>query len=245
MLAKLSIALLSAVSTVLSAPLHYDPVLRPTMYDRETLRTITDETPVKQIHSHNDYWRERPLLTALSNGVQSVEADVWYYGNQNQDETIYVGHNFVSLTGIRTFQSLYIDPLYNILDLKNVQRELDEDLDDRTKPSGVFEMDSGKTLYLFVDFKTDGNATFEPVYNALKPLRDQGWLTTYNTTTDKLDYSAVTVIGTGNTPLDKVKALTTRDFFFDGPLGDLDGVTPGISPIASGSLNEILGQVCC
>ncbi|GME90152.1 unnamed protein product [Ambrosiozyma monospora] len=36
--------------------------------------------------------------------------------------------------------------------------------------------------------------------------------------------------------------LSSLDFFFDGPLGDLDGVTPGISPIASGSLNEILGS---
>ena len=55
----------------------------------------------KYIHSHNDCksigsslvpgtntvvdWREVPLLTALSNGVSSVEADVWLV-----NETLYV-----------------------------------------------------------------------------------------------------------------------------------------------------------
>ena len=31
----------------------------------------------KGVHSHNDYWRDTPLYTALANGVQSIEADVW------------------------------------------------------------------------------------------------------------------------------------------------------------------------
>lgn len=37
------------------------------------------------IHSHNDYWRAKPFWTALSNGVVSVEADVWLYNG-----TLYV-----------------------------------------------------------------------------------------------------------------------------------------------------------
>lgn len=39
----------------------------------------------QQIHSHNDYWRAKPFWTALSNGVISVEADVWLYNG-----TLYV-----------------------------------------------------------------------------------------------------------------------------------------------------------
>ncbi|CAC9894164.1 unnamed protein product, partial [Aureobasidium pullulans] len=33
----------------------------------------------KTVHSHNDYWRPKPFYSALSNGVISVEADVWLY----------------------------------------------------------------------------------------------------------------------------------------------------------------------
>jgi hypothetical protein len=31
----------------------------------------------KQIHSHNDYWRDVPFYTGLSYGAISTEADVW------------------------------------------------------------------------------------------------------------------------------------------------------------------------
>jgi len=33
----------------------------------------------KAFHSHNDYWRQFPLFSALSVGAVSVEADVWLY----------------------------------------------------------------------------------------------------------------------------------------------------------------------
>jgi len=51
----------------------------------------------------------------------------------------------------------------------------------------------------------------------------------------------VTVVGTGNTPLDSVVALNPRDLFFDADIHDLDSTMPGeglswgpnISPLAS------------
>jgi len=49
--------------------------------------------------------------------------------------------------------------------------------------------------------------------------------------------SAITVIGTGSSPLDLVKNLNPRDYFFDGPLANLnsggDTFKPTLSPIAS------------
>lgn len=51
--------------------------------------------------------------------------------------------------------------------------------------------------------------------------------------------SAVTVVGTGNTPLDGVKALEPRDFFYDAPLTQLNDPSLNttfdstISPLAS------------
>lgn len=55
--------------------------------------------------------------------------------------------------------------------------------------------------------------------------------------------SAVTVIGTGNTPQGLVSALDPRDYFFDGPLADLTGDTfkPTLSPIASTDFAAAVG----
>jgi hypothetical protein len=74
------------------------------------------------------------------------------------------------------------------------------------------------------------------VLAALEPLRSAGYLTTFANGSLKL--SAVTVIGTGNSPLEPIKALEPRDFFFDAPLTELSVPTnttwsPTLSPIAS------------
>lgn len=64
-------------------------------------------------HSHNDYWRRVPLLDAIHAGCISVEADVWLFKDR---EELYVGHGTSSLTRERTFNSLYINPLVDLLD---------------------------------------------------------------------------------------------------------------------------------
>lgn len=54
---------------------------------------------------------------------------------------------------------------------------------------------------------------------ALEPLRQRGYLTTFANGT--LTQGVITVVGTGNTPLDGIQALSPRDVFFDGPLTEL------------------------
>lgn len=48
---------------------------------------------------------------------------------------------------------------------------------------------------------------------------------------------AVTVIGTGNTPLDQVQGVSSRDYFYDAPIPTLNStfsnITASVSPIAS------------
>ena len=74
--------------------------------------------------------------------------------------------------------------------------------------SGVFDTSSGTPLQLLVDMKTDGEETLPAVLEALEPLRSAGYLTTASE--GNITLSAVTVIGTGNTPLDGVQALEPR-----------------------------------
>jgi hypothetical protein len=69
----------------------------------------------------------------------------------------------------------------------------------------------------------------------LQPLRSRGYLTTFANGT--LTSSAVTVVGTGNTPLDGVKALEPRDYFFDAPLTQL--TDPSLNTTWSKSLSPI------
>lgn len=93
----------------------------------------------RRIHSHNDYWRDVPVYTALSHGVCSIEADVWL---NPKDDKLYVrwrpkvmlplllatdvhrprqvSHNVASLTKARTFKSLYVDQLVLVLEHANV-----------------------------------------------------------------------------------------------------------------------------
>ncbi|KAF8761753.1 hypothetical protein RHS01_01042 [Rhizoctonia solani] len=165
----------------------------------------------KGIHSHNDYWRDVPLFSAIAVGAISVEADVWLWDNE-----LYVGHDPSSLTTKRTFSSLYVNPLLSILKQQNPKSSFPYTNNTRY---GVFDTVIDQTLYLFVDVKTDGNTTWPLVIKQLEPLREGGWLSYWDAETGVLRPGAVTVVGTGNTPFDQIQAHTTlhRDAFYDAP----------------------------
>ncbi|KAJ5199254.1 hypothetical protein N7491_000190 [Penicillium cf. griseofulvum] len=190
------------------------------------------------VHSHNDYWRDEPFYTGLSHGCKSTEADVWLYNG-----TLYVGHDESALTGSRTLESLYINPILDILDRQNPESPF---ITSPTK-NGVWDTVPDQTLYFFIDVKTSGPETFQAVIAALEPLREKGYLTTVKdgkTVTN----GPVTVIGTGETPFDMVAPIKDRDYFFDAPLADLNdpkyaGVTGVISPVASTDFQEAVGKI--
>ncbi|KAI9824520.1 MAG: hypothetical protein M1826_007310 [Phylliscum demangeonii] len=207
----------------------------------------------KGLHSHNDYWRDVPFYSALAVGAISIEADVWLY-----NETLYVGHEPAALTAERTFQSLYIDPILDTLQRQNPQTEFNKGLPFK---NGVYDTDPSQTLYLFVDVKTYGPTTWPYVVRALEPLRQAGFLTSYNasrsdtgdtTFPSTITASAITVLGTGNTPLSQIAPLATRDYFYDGPLSTLNAtlptdlainITASLSPIASASFIDVFGRI--
>lgn len=169
----------------------------------------------KQIHSHNDYWRKVPLFTALKQGCMSVEADVWLFDNPSHRDQLYVGHSKSALQPERTFQSLYIQPLVDILTRQNPNTEFYNG-----SRHGVYDTVPEQTLTLLVDVKTDGAKTWPKVVEQLQPLRERGWLTHFANGT--IHERAITVVGTGNTPFDLVAGNDTyRDYFFDAPLDRL------------------------
>ncbi|KAK4147133.1 uncharacterized protein C8A04DRAFT_24930 [Dichotomopilus funicola] len=177
---------------------------------------LRDVIPVP-CHSHNDYWRTVPVFTALYAGCTGVEADVWL---RNGD--LLVGHDTASLQPNRTFQTLYVNPLVEILQHQNPKTEFYDGND-----NGVFDTDPEQTLVLLVDIKTDGAETWPWVVKQLTPLREKGWLSYYDEADGQFHPRPITVVGTGNAPFDQIlsgnnNTLQRRDAFYDAPLNKLE-----------------------
>jgi hypothetical protein len=182
-------------------------------------RPVYDGSDVFPIacHSHNDYWRLRPLYTALEYGCSAVEADIWLDTNGE----VLVGHNQRALSPVRTLKAMYLEPLLEILDRNNpdaeeVDRYHRDDLG-QIPVNGVFDTEPQISLVLLIDFKNDSHNLWPMVYSELEPLRRKGYLTYYNGTTT-ID-RPVTVVVSGDAPFESVIENTYyHDIFYDAPL---------------------------
>jgi len=159
--------------------------------------------PLEQGHSHNDYWRTHPLFDALQLGFKSVEADVFLI-----DSTLQVGHERAALRPDQTLQSLYLDPL----------RQLNGHY--YTKPA---------ELWLYVDFKNDGPATYAQLHKVLSRYRE------LLSTPGKPRAGGVRVILTGGYPRQQILADPNRLVFLDGQLTDLQPSLAANIPAVNGN----------
>ncbi|AET40842.1 uncharacterized protein Ecym_6471 [Eremothecium cymbalariae DBVPG len=209
---------------------------------------LTENVPVRDdIHSHNDYTRVLPLYTALSHGVNSVEADIWTVDN---GQRLAVGHLKSDITP-RTpdLNQLYLDPIKDILG------QLNDGLGEGTW-LGVFHEDSSKPLQLLLDFKSaDSVEQYHLLMNTyLKPLIDKGYLGYYDFATSKVVTGPVMVVLTGNFPTspeeldggsqDGYFNDKRRYVFPDVPLVDLESAIEKYGPVilASDSLFNLLSH---
>lgn len=157
--------------------------------------TFRPAPPLNQGHSHNDYWRPHPLYDALQLGFKSVEADVFLI-----DTTLQVGHELAALRRTNTLQSLYLDPLRQI-----------------QKAQGSFYTKPAE-LWLFVDFKNEGSATYARLRQILARYRD------LLSTPSHPRPAGVRVILTGGYPRAEVLADPEALVFLDGQPVDLGPV---------------------
>lgn len=174
---------------------------------------LRDVVPIP-CHSHNDYWRKVPFFSAVKAGCTGVEADVWLF-DDDADATLLVGHDTAALTAERTFESLYVFPILELLERMNPQTPYYNDT-----RRGIFDVDPEQSLTLLVDVKTDGAKAWPRVLEQLEPLRERGWLSYVEN--DVVHTRQVTVVGTGNTPFDVLmENRTYRDAFFDAPIDEM------------------------
>ncbi|TVY80381.1 Altered inheritance of mitochondria protein 6-like protein [Lachnellula suecica] len=194
-------------------------------------------------HSHNDYTRKVPLYDALYAGCIGVEADIWLRNDSNSNNVLLVGHTSKSLTPQRTLNSLYLDPLLQILENQNKPGQFDE-AQDQSRPLGVFDADVNETVVLLLDFKEDSAGLFPIVLQLLEPLRSKGYLTTF--TNNTLTPGPITVVASGNAEYSDVVANSTyRDVFLDAPLATISDPKYNTtnSYYASISLKQAIGTL--
>jgi glucose/arabinose dehydrogenase len=163
--------------------------------------TLAAETkPLPQAHAHNDYEHKRPLLDALDHGFCSVEADIWL-----RDGKLLVAHDARDLKPDRTLEALYLDPL----------RKRVADNNGRVHKNGP-------RFWLLIDIKSAGEPTYRALHDTLAKYPD-----ILSTTRDgKHEERAITVVISGNRPIDYIRAQTTRHAGIDGRLTDLDSDAP-------------------
>ena len=148
-------------------------------------------------HAHNDYEHARPLLDALEYGFTSVEADIWL-----RDGQLMIGHDEGDLDSARTLRSLYLEPLRARV----------------TENSGSVYGD-GEPFLLLIDIKSDGEATYARLSEALKGFAEMLTRAEHGSVVP----GAVTAIISGNRPRASMEAETERHAFYDGRLSDLEG----------------------
>ena len=215
--------------------------------------TFSSSVTPKPCHSHNDYMHRVPLFEALAAGCVSVEADIYLpldNASKNTSELL-VSHKRSALSSLRTLRSLYTEPLLTVLKAMNPSVANDTDL------NGPFLSDSSTYLTLLLDFKElspDALAqSLALLQSHLTPLRNAGFLTTYNNVTISIDQRPLTIVASGALPLDMIMDPTLNphdDVFLDAPLNDLfpngrDTDSPyniSNSAMASASLSTAIGN---
>jgi hypothetical protein len=156
--------------------------------------------PLAKAHAHNDYEHEHPLVDALDHGFCSVEADVYLVGGD-----LLVAHDRKDIKAERTLSRLYLEPLAA-----------------RVKANGGGVYKQGPRFWLLIDIKSEA----EPTYRALDSLLARYSAMLSSTKGDKYELRAVTVVVSGNRPIDYMTKQQVRFAGIDGRLSDLRSDLP-------------------
>ena len=159
-------------------------------------------------HAHNDYEHPRPLLDALELGFSSVEADIHLV-----DGHLLVAHDSDETDPAKTLSKLYLEPLCQRF------RETQGRISISTAP-----------FILLIDIKTEAESTYQALQRVLERYRPLLTRTVDGVTLP----GAVTVILSGNRPIETVAGQPDRLVAIDGRLRDLGSHhPPSLMPLIS------------
>lgn len=163
-------------------------------------------------HSHNDYWRPRPLLDAVELGFRSVEADVF-----PGDRDLLVAHFRLTCRADRTLEALYLHPLRERLERGGSV------LGSSLRAHGGF--------LLLVDCKENGQRCLKLLERKLRPLRQ--WLTRREG--GRVIPGELTVVVSGARPVQQLRALDPAYVFLDARPHELGRIGSDLAPLVSAS----------
>ncbi len=161
-------------------------------------------TPLANAHSHNDYEHDRPLLDALDHGFTSIEADIFLFEGQ-----LLVTHDVLDVplaaSKERTLEKLYLQPLQ-----------------ERATANHGRVYKDGPTVTLLIDIKANGAAAYAALHDLLKQYDSLISVTHDGVYTE----NAVTVIISGDRPIQEIDDSKPRRAGIDGRVADLDSEKP-------------------
>jgi glycerophosphoryl diester phosphodiesterase len=176
-------------------------------------------TPLARAHAHNDYDHEQPLLDALEHGFTSVEADIWLVEGE-----LLVAHDLEATQPGRTLAALYLDPLAERV---------------RTQ-GGVVHPCFQHSVQLLIDIKSEGAPTYRALHDML--ARYPQLLSTF--TWDTVREQAVTVVISGNRPLELMARQRVRYAAYDGRASDLStDADAAFIPLVSDNWTNLFGWI--
>lgn len=169
-------------------------------------RAHSQSPALPNAYAHNDYWHKRPLFDAIDNGFRNIEADIFLLNGK-----LIVAHLNPFWKDDRTLESLYFKPL-----LKLVRDG---------------KITTSRPVMLMIDIKTSGEKT----YQALQPLliKYKDFLTSFRN--GRVYPGAVTVVISGNKPVDQVCRQKKRLAFIDKDLARINEQASArtVYPVAS------------
>lgn len=183
-------------------------------------------------HSHNDYYRDTPLLDALDAGMLSIEVDVYH-----RDNELFVAHDPHEIRADRTLRTMYLDPLRKRFEaLGGHQSE---------HPFGGRVRKSGRPLILMVDLKSGGDLTWRVLERQLRDYADL--VREVRTRADGesvVSDAPVVVVVSGNRPQRLIEAARVRRTAIDGRFpGDLESERPPhLMPMISTSFSNLISD---
>lgn len=167
-----------------------------------------DKPAVIPAHSHNDYEQEHPLNEALGFRFKSVEADIFTVG-----DSLFVAHSANEIKSGRTLVSLYLEPLRK-----------------RIEQNGGSVYGNGEEIYLLIDIKDEPVNTYHLLHQTLEKYK--AVLTVFENGISKT--GAVTVVVSGNRPIEMMRSQKVRFAGFDGRIENLEtGESPVFMPMVS------------
>ena len=176
--------------------------------------------PLSNAYAHNDYWHKRPLWDALSKGFTAIEVDV----HKVKNDLVIAHRNPKMRKRKMRLTKQYLKPLWKLY----------------KKQNGQIYPNYNKPILLIIDLKTKAVPTYNLLLKELKPFQKMLTLTEGG----ELQLGAVTVIISGNRPVDLVSQQQKRWVFLDGRISDV-GIqfTNDLTPMISDDWKRLFGHV--